>query len=113
GSFRWDCVRPPPQRWRGARQIQSRHKEMFPQERARMGVVAKFATAGIAPAERLRYWNSVADEVFNGTFVNAESHRFEGEMWSWRLGDLDMIRTRSVAAAVGRRPLVTHEERVI
>jgi len=78
-----------------------------------MGVVAKFATAGIAPAERLRYWNSVADEVFNGTFVNAESHRFEGEMWSWRLGDLDMIRTRSVAAAVGRRPLVTQEERVI
>lgn len=78
-----------------------------------MGVVAKFATAGIAPAERLRYWNSVADEVFCGTFVNAESERFEGEMWSWRLGDLDMIRTRSVQAAVGRRPLNTHEERVI
>lgn len=78
-----------------------------------MGVVAKFATAGIAPAERLRYWNTVADEVFCGTFVNAESHRFEGEMWSWRLGELDMIRTRSVEASVGRRPIDAQEERVI
>jgi len=78
-----------------------------------MGVVAKFETAGIAPGERLRYWNTVADEVFTGTFVNAESHRFEGEMWSWRLGELDMIRTRSVEASVGRRPLDAPEERVI
>src|SRR5690606_4370556 len=78
-----------------------------------MGVIAKFATAGVAPAERLRYWNSIADEVFCGTFVNAESPAFEGEMWSWRVGELDMIRTRSVSATVGRRPLDTAEERVI
>lgn len=78
-----------------------------------MGAIAKFATAGVAPAERLRYWNSIADEVFCGTFVNAESQLFEGEMWSWRLGELDMIRTRSVSATVGRRPIDTAEERVI
>lgn len=78
-----------------------------------MGALEKFATAGIAPGERLRYWNTVADEVFCGTFVNAESQRFEGEMWSWRVGELDMIRTRSVSATVGRRPLDAGEERVI
>lgn len=78
-----------------------------------MDVVAKFATAGVAPAERLRYWNSVADEVFCGTFVNAETQCFEGEMWSWRVGELDMIRTRSVSATVGRRPLHCADERVI
>lgn len=78
-----------------------------------MGEVARFVTAGVAPAERLRYWNSIADEVFCGTFVNAESPAFEGEMWSWRIGELDMIRTRSVSAVVGRRPLHSGEERVI
>jgi AraC-like DNA-binding protein len=78
-----------------------------------MGAIERFATAGIAPGERLRYWNTVADEVFCGTFVNAESQRFEGEMWSWRVGELDMIRTRSVSAKVGRRPLDAAEERVI
>lgn len=78
-----------------------------------MGDIAKFATAGIAPGERLLYWNTIADEVFSGTFVNAESQRFEGEMWSWRVGELDMIRTCSANASVGRRPLDHAEERVI
>jgi AraC-like DNA-binding protein len=78
-----------------------------------MDAVAKFVTAGVAPAERLRYWNSIADEVFCGTFVNAETPVFEGEMWSWSIGELDMIRTRSVSAMVGRRPLHSGEERVI
>ncbi|BBC72090.1 conserved hypothetical protein [Altererythrobacter sp. B11] len=78
-----------------------------------MAVIARFATSGIAVDDRLRYWNTVADEVFCGTFVNAERHRFEGEMWSWSVGDLDMIRTRSVQASVGRRPLDRVEERVI
>lgn len=79
-----------------------------------MGSITKFATAGIAASQRLRYWNSVADEVFCGSFVNAEQHdQFEGEMLSWRVGELDMIRTRSVRASVGRRPLDSAEERVI
>lgn len=77
------------------------------------GAVSRFATTGIAPAERLRYWNSIADEAFCGTFVNADSHRFEGEMLSWRIGELGMIRTRSCSARVGRRPLDGTEERVI
>lgn len=78
-----------------------------------MGAVAKFATAGVAPAERLRYWNTVADQVFCGTFINAEAQRFEGEMWSWSVGDLDIIRTRSAGASVGRRPAATSAERLI
>lgn len=78
-----------------------------------MGVVERFATSGISPAERLRYWNTIADEVFCGTFVNAEHQRFDGEMWSWHIGELMMIRTRSVGATVGRRPLETTDERVI
>lgn len=78
-----------------------------------MGMVERFATTGIAPSDRLRYWNTVADEVFCGTFVNAESHRFEGEMWRWSVGQLGMMRTRSVHATVGRRPLEDAEDRVI
>lgn len=77
------------------------------------GAQAKFTTAGITPNERLRYWNSVADEAFCGTFVNADSQRFEGEMWSWRVGDLGMIRTRSINAMVGRRPLDSADEHLI
>jgi AraC-like DNA-binding protein len=79
-----------------------------------MGSITRFATAGIAAPDRLRYWNSVADEVFSGSFVNADSQDlFEGEMLSWRVGKLDMIRTRSVSATVGRRPLDYAEERII
>ena len=78
-----------------------------------MGAVTKFATACIAPPERLRYWNSLVDEAFYGTFINADSHGFQGEMWSWCVGDLGMIRTRSSSAKVGRRPLDGADERVI
>jgi AraC-like DNA-binding protein len=79
-----------------------------------MNSITRFATAGIAASERLRYWNTVADEVFSGSFVNADSQGlFEGEMLSWRVGKLDMIRTRSVSASVGRRPLDAGEERII
>jgi AraC-like DNA-binding protein len=79
-----------------------------------MNSITRFMTDGIAAAERLRYWNTVADEVFTGTFVNADKDRlFEGDMLSWRVGDLDMIRTRSVSATVGRRPQDSPEERVI
>lgn len=77
------------------------------------GAVSKFATAGITPNERLRYWNTIADEAFCGTFVNAENDSFVGEMWSWRVGDLGMIRTRSINAMVGRRPLDSADEHLI
>lgn len=78
-----------------------------------MGAVTKFATARIAPGERLRYWNSLVDEAFFGTCINADSDGFQGEMWRWRLGDLGMIRTRSSNARVCRRPLDDTDERVI
>jgi AraC-like DNA-binding protein len=78
-----------------------------------VGTIAKFATVGIAPAERLRYWNAIADDAFCGTFVNADCDRFEGEMWSWRVGELGMIRTRSIEASVGRKPLEGTDEHLI
>lgn len=77
------------------------------------GVVAKYATRGIAPGDRLRYWNAVAEDAFRGTSVQAESQVFEGEMLCWSLGQMAMIRTRSIAASVLRRALYGDEERVI
>lgn len=78
-----------------------------------MGTMSKFTTAAVAPAERLRYWNALADRAFGGTFVDADHPEFEGKMWSWRLGDLGMIRTQSITAKVGRRPLDDTVEHLI
>lgn len=78
-----------------------------------MGLMHKFSTAGVSPNERLRYWNVIADEVFCGTYVNADTPRFAGEMWHWSMGDLNMIRTTSQQSAVGRRALDKSEEHLI
>lgn len=78
-----------------------------------MTAVRKFDTEGIAPPERLRYWNDLVDRIYGGTFVRAKDGQFEGEMLAWSLGDLDMIRPRSTASFVGRQALVANEERLI
>jgi len=78
-----------------------------------MGVIQKFTTAGIAPDKRLRYWNTIADGVFSGTYVNAENGRFAGEMFHWGIGKLNMIRTNSQSSAVGRPGVDWHEEHLI
>jgi len=78
-----------------------------------MSAVQKFATDAIAPPERLRFWNGLVDRIYGGTYVNSLSEDFAGEMWTWRVGDLDMIRPRSNASMVGRQPHYTDEERVI
>jgi len=78
-----------------------------------MNAIQKFSTAGIAPNRRLRYWNEIADEVFCGTYVNADGPLFVGEMLHWSLGDLNMIRTSSQRAAVGRRGIDRTEEHLI
>ncbi|HTN14778.1 MAG TPA: helix-turn-helix domain-containing protein [Sphingomonadaceae bacterium] len=78
-----------------------------------MSLLQKFTTAGVAPGEKLRYWNVVADEVFTGTYVNADEPRFTGEMWHWGMGELNMIRTTSQRAAVGRRGIDRAEEHLI
>lgn len=78
-----------------------------------MSAVEKYATTRVAPEQRLRYWNDLVDRIYCGTYVNTPDDSFSGEMWSWRLGDLDMIRPRSTASSVGRSPRDSAEERLI
>lgn len=78
-----------------------------------MGALLKFHTGDVAPQERARYWNEIADRVFTGTFVNVPGEEFAGRMLAWRVGDLDMIRTDSTRSGVGRTPLPQNEERLI
>jgi AraC-like DNA-binding protein len=53
------------------------------------------------------------DRVYSGTYVKSTSGDFSGEMWTWQVGDLSMIRPRSTASFVGRDPRYTAEERLI
>jgi len=76
-------------------------------------LMQKFSTAGIAPDKRLRYWNEIADEVFCGTYVNADTPQFAGEMFHWNMGKLNMIRTNSQSSAVGRNGMTWTEEHMI
>ncbi len=78
-----------------------------------MTAVQKFATEGIAPPERLAFWNELVDRVYSGTYVKSRSGDFSGEMWTWQVGDLSMIRPRSTASFVGRDPSYTADERLI
>ena len=78
-----------------------------------MTAVQKFETDGIAPPERLAFWNALVDRVYSGTYVKSHDDNFTGEMWTWQVGDLAMIRPRSTASFVGRDPRFTAEERLI
>ena len=78
-----------------------------------MTAVQKFATDGIAPPERLAFWNALVDRVYSGTYVKSAAESFTGEMWTWQVGELSMIRPRSTASFVGRDPRYTAEERLI
>ncbi len=78
-----------------------------------MGEVLRFYTDDVAPPNRARYWNELADRVFAGTFVNVAGNDFTGRMLTWRVGDLDMLRCDSTPSTVGRRPIAHDEERLI
>ncbi len=78
-----------------------------------MGALLKFDTGNIAPPDRARFWNEIVDRVFTGTFVRVPGEDFSGRMLSWRVGELDMIRTDSTRSMVGRAPLPHNEERLI
>lgn len=78
-----------------------------------MGAVEKFATTGVAPGQRLRFWNDLVDRIYSGTYVNTPGGDFQGEMWAWQVGDLGMIRPRSTASFVGRQGQAGAEERLI
>lgn len=78
-----------------------------------MEAVQRFATEGIAPPERLAFWNALVDRVYSGTYVKTAGPDFEGEMLTWQVGDLSMIRPRTTASFVGRDPRYTADERLI
>lgn len=79
-----------------------------------MNAVQKFDTLGLAPPERLRYWNDLVDRVYTGTWVNTTKTDFAAEMWRWRIGDLNMIRPRSDPSQVGRAAEAsTDEENIV
>lgn len=78
-----------------------------------MGTVEKYATTGIAPGHRLRFWNDLVDRIYSGTFVNTPGDDFQGEMWAWQIGELGMIRPRSTASFVGRQAQDGAEDRLI
>lgn len=79
-----------------------------------MSAVQKFDTLGLAPADRLPFWNDVVDRVYAGTWVNTAKADFSAEMWRWKVGDLNMIRPRSDPSQVGRAAdFATDEEQVV
>ena len=78
-----------------------------------MSSIRRYATAHIAPARRLRYWNELVDRIYTGTYVNHAGDEFDGELTEWRLGDLAMIRPRSTPSHVGRAPTHDGAERLI
>ncbi len=67
-----------------------------------MGIMERFATADVPPAERLGFWNVVVDEIYAGTSVEA-ADGFRADMWRWQVGDMGMIRPRSSRSIVRRR----------
>lgn len=73
----------------------------------------KFNTDDVAPSQRARYWNEVADRIFQGTFINVPGDEFQGQTLAWRVGDLNMIRTNSSRSGVGRIPLANDKECLI
>lgn len=78
-----------------------------------MTAVQRFATDTIAPDQRLGFWNDLVDRIYTGTYVKTRNATFSGEMWSWNVGDLAMIRPRSTASFVGRQGQDAAEERLI
>lgn len=78
-----------------------------------MGVFERYCTTDVAPADRARYWNEVVERALKGTFINVPSGDFQGSMLTWRLGEIDLIRTNSNRTVVSRTALPQEDERVI
>ena len=71
-----------------------------------MSAIKQFTTLDVSPDERARYWNEMADLRYAGSTVDAAyADDFSGQMWSWNLGPLKMLRPRTHACRVNRTPL--------
>lgn len=79
-----------------------------------MTAIKQFTTLDVSPAERARYWNAMADLRYKGSTVDAAyGEDFTGQMWSWNLGPLAMLRPRTHACRVTRTPIPRGEEHLI
>lgn len=78
-----------------------------------MGGIEQFDTFDVAPDQRRRYWNDLAERRFAGSQVDAAYSEFKGHMLSWNLGQLGMLRPHTNPCRVTRTPLPGHEERLI
>lgn len=83
-----------------------------------MSAIKQFTTMDVSPDERARYWNEMAALRYAGSTVDAAyADDFTGQMWSWTIGPLDMLRPRTNACRVARTPLPStgpgNDERLI
>ena len=83
-----------------------------------MTAIKQFTTLDVSPDERARYWNEMAALRYAGSTVDAAyADDFTGQMWSWTIGPLDMLRPRTNACRVARTPLPSagpgNDERLI
>ncbi len=81
-----------------------------------MTAIKQFTTLDVSPDERARYWNAMAELRYAGSTVDAAyADDFTGQMWSWNLGPLGMLRPRTHACRVTRTPLpsASTDERLI
>lgn len=78
-----------------------------------MSAIRQFKTLDVSPDERARYWNEMAALRYAGSKVDAAYADFTGEMWSWNLGPLAMLRPRTHACRVTRTPLAGSGPRLI
>lgn len=70
-----------------------------------MTAIRQFTTLDVSPAERARYWNEMAALRYAGSTVDAAyAGDFIGEMLSWTIGPLAMLRPNTHACRVSRQP---------
>lgn len=79
-----------------------------------MSAIKHFTTLDVSPDERERYWNEMAALRYAGSTVDAaNADDFTGQMWSWNLGPLGMLRPRTHACRVSRTPLANGADNLI
>ncbi|GAA0283972.1 helix-turn-helix domain-containing protein [Alteraurantiacibacter aestuarii] len=78
-----------------------------------MSTIEQFNTLDVAPDQRARYWNDLAQQHYAGSQVDAAYSDFNGEVSSWNLGRLRLLRPRTNACRVTRTPILDGEPRLI
>jgi AraC-like DNA-binding protein len=67
--------------------------------------IERLSTDRVPARHKLEYWNNVTSETYLGTCVDFGDRHQNASMLRWRVGDLSMIRAKSDALVVQRRPM--------